>query len=220
MVADDVAVAVDERPRYVSRGGIKLQNALDALGLDRRGRRCLDVGASTGGFTDCLLQRGAEHVVALDVAYGELDWSLRGDPRVTVFERSNARALVAGQLPYAPDLIIVGPVVHLAAQGAARRARRAARTASTALAMVKPQFEVGARSSERAALSRDPAIRAAMRSPTSRSSRRGVRCGRAGLRAFRAARPKGNLETFVCLAEAGREGALRDIASAAREAAA
>ena len=84
LVADDVEVEVDAPPPYVSRGGIKLANALDALALDVSGRRCLDVGASTGGFTDCLLQRGAEHVVTVDVAYGELDWRLRGDERVTV----------------------------------------------------------------------------------------------------------------------------------------
>src|SRR3954453_14907938 len=77
LVTEDVAVAVDERPRYVSRGGIKLENALAALGVAPAGRRCLDVGASTGGFTDCLLQHGAAHVVCVDVAYGELDWRLR-----------------------------------------------------------------------------------------------------------------------------------------------
>src|SRR6476620_7959709 len=106
LVAEDVALAVDERPRFVSRGGVKLAHALDALGLDVAGRHALDVGASTGGFTDCLLQRGAAHVVALDVAYGELDWSLRTDPRVTVIERTNARALEADDLPYRPDLIV------------------------------------------------------------------------------------------------------------------
>src|SRR4051794_39231328 len=104
LVAEDVPLAVDERPRFVSRGGIKLANALAATGVDPAGRHCLDVGASTGGFTDCLLQRGAEHVVALDVAYGELDWRLRTDDRVTVIERTNARAVAAGDLPYAPDL--------------------------------------------------------------------------------------------------------------------
>ena len=93
MVGEDELVEVDERPAFVSRGGIKLANALDAFGLRPAGRRCLDVGASTGGFTDCLLQRGAEAVVALDVAYGELHWKLRQDPRVTVIERSNAREL-------------------------------------------------------------------------------------------------------------------------------
>src|SRR4051794_41602170 len=107
MVTADVEVEVAAAPAFVSRGGVKLANALDAFGLDVAGRRCLDVGASTGGFTDCLLQRGAEHVVALDVAYGELDWRLRGDPRVTVVERSNARSLDPESLPYRPDLIVV-----------------------------------------------------------------------------------------------------------------
>src|ERR687885_1661913 len=98
MVAEDVPVAVDERPRFVSRGGIKLANPLATTGVDPAGRRCLDVGASTGGFTDCLLRAGAEHVVALDVAYGELDWRLRNDERVTLGERRNARDLRADEL--------------------------------------------------------------------------------------------------------------------------
>src|ERR1700754_867534 len=105
LVAEDVPLAVDERARVVSRGGGKLEDALAATGVDPAGRRCLDVGASTGGFTDCLLQRGAEHVIALDVAYGELDWRLREDSRVTVVERVNARALAPEQLPYRADLI-------------------------------------------------------------------------------------------------------------------
>src|SRR3954471_1174792 len=106
LVTEDVAVAVDERPRFVSRGGVKLANALAAFGVDPAGRRCLDVGASTGGFTDCLLQAGAEHVIALDVAYGELDWSLRNDERVTVLERRNARSIDCAELPYRPDLVV------------------------------------------------------------------------------------------------------------------
>ena len=86
----------------MSRGGVKLANALDALGVDPAGRRALDVGASTGGFTDCLLKRGAEAVVALDVAYGELHWTLRNDPRVTVIERRNARSLSRPSCPGRP----------------------------------------------------------------------------------------------------------------------
>src|SRR5207248_4313300 len=98
---------VVQPPPFASRGGIKLRNGLDRLGLNVTGRRALDVGASTGGFTDCLLQAGAAHVVALDVAYGELDWRLRSDPRVTVIERCNARSLRCEQLPYAPELIVI-----------------------------------------------------------------------------------------------------------------
>src|SRR5436309_16071958 len=100
-------LCVEPARAYVSRGGIKLANALASCGLDVAGRRALDVGASTGGFTDCLLQRGASRVVALDVAYGELHWKLRNDPRVTVLERSNARSLDAAALPFRPDLIVV-----------------------------------------------------------------------------------------------------------------
>src|SRR3977135_2250037 len=107
MVPEDVELELRDAPQFASRGGIKLANALDALGLDVTGRRALDVGASTGGFTDCLLQRGAVHVVALDVAYGELDWRLRTDSRVTVVERRNARSLRRDELPYAPEAIVV-----------------------------------------------------------------------------------------------------------------
>ena len=107
MVDAAVELEVDGPPPYVSRGGVKLANALDALEVPVAGRRALDVGASTGGFTDCLLQRGAAHVIALDVAYGELDYRLREDERVTVIERANARAITPDQLPYAPDLIVV-----------------------------------------------------------------------------------------------------------------
>src|SRR3954462_12439747 len=106
LVEPTVELAVDGPPPFVSRGGVKLANALDALGVSAAARRCLDVGASTGGFTDCLLQRGAEAVVALDVAYGELHWRLRQDPRVTVIERTNARSLEPGDLPFRPDLVV------------------------------------------------------------------------------------------------------------------
>ena len=102
LVDEDIELSVDAPAEYVSRGGVKLANALDALDVPVDGRRALDVGASTGGFTDCLLQRGAAHVIALDVAYGELDWRIRQDSRVTVLERVNARALDADRLRRAP----------------------------------------------------------------------------------------------------------------------
>jgi 23S rRNA (cytidine1920-2'-O)/16S rRNA (cytidine1409-2'-O)-methyltransferase len=103
-VADDAELEVARPPRFVSRGGEKLQNALDALHVDVTGRDCADVGASTGGFTDCLLQAGAARVVAIDVGYGQLHPRLRSDPRVTVLERVNARALT--ELPFSPDLVV------------------------------------------------------------------------------------------------------------------
>ena len=94
-VAEDADVTVERPPRFVSRGGEKLAHALDALGVDPAGKACLDIGASTGGFTDVLLQRGAARVIAVDVGYGQLHPRLRADPRVTVLERTNARAVTA-----------------------------------------------------------------------------------------------------------------------------
>ncbi|HMI80401.1 MAG TPA: SAM-dependent methyltransferase, partial [Solirubrobacterales bacterium] len=107
LVEGDADLIVDAGPRYVSRGGVKLENALEALGIDVAARDCLDVGASTGGFTDCLLQRGAARVAAVDVAYGQLDVRLRQDPRVCVIERLNARELGPADLPFAPSLATV-----------------------------------------------------------------------------------------------------------------
>ena len=139
-VPGDPVLEVEAPPRYVSRGGEKLRNALDAFGVDVTDRDCADVGASTGGFTDCLLQAGARRVVAIDVGYGQLHPRLRSDPRVTVLERVNARSLT--ELPFAPDLVVcdvsfisvtkaLPPVLGLAASG------------WEALVLVKPQFEAG-----------------------------------------------------------------------------
>src|SRR3954464_12051033 len=160
LVDPDVELGVDAPPPYVSRGGIKLRNALDALGLDPAGRHCLDVGASTGGFTDCLLQAGGAAGVALDVAYGELDWSLREDPRVTVLERVNARALEPAQLPYAPDLV-VADVSFISLRKVLPAVLGCAAVRFDALAMVKPQFEVGRAGVGRGGVVRDPEARRA-----------------------------------------------------------
>ena len=219
MVPDDLPVAVDERPRYVSRGGIKLENALDALGLDVSGRSCLDVGASTGGFTDCLLQRGAARVIALDVAYGELDWSLRGDERVTVLERVNARALTAAELPFAPDLV-TADVSFISLTKILPAVLACCAPRFDALAMVKPQFEAGRELVGKGGVVRDRAVRAQALAQVAGFA--ASSCGAAvmGFAASGLAGPKGNLETFVHLAEAGRAGALGDPRAAALEAAA
>ena len=102
LVDEKAELLVEEGQEFVSRGGIKLKNALSELPIEVEGRRCLDVGASTGGFTDCLLQRGAQLVIAVDVGYGQLDWRLRQDSRVLVMERLNARALGDSHLPFRP----------------------------------------------------------------------------------------------------------------------
>src|SRR3712207_9457983 len=202
MVGDDVSVAVDAPPPYVSRGGIKLANALEALGIDPRGRRCLDVGASTGGFTDCLLQRGAEHVVALDVAYGELHWRLRTDERVTVVERANARALERDSLPYAPDLIVVD-VSFISLTKVLPAVLRCGAERFDCLAMVKPQFEVG-----RERLGKGGVVRSAedRREAVATVARLAADDGWSvcGFAPSGLPGPAGNRETFVWLAEPGR----------------
>jgi 23S rRNA (cytidine1920-2'-O)/16S rRNA (cytidine1409-2'-O)-methyltransferase len=138
LVPDDAPIEVARRPRYVSRGGEKLDHALDRFGIDVRGLVVADVGASTGGFTDCLIQRGAVRVYAIDVGYGQIDYRLRIDPRVVLLERTNIRYLT--ELPQPPDLAVidvsfisltkvVGPVRHLLRPGA------------DIVALIKPQFE-------------------------------------------------------------------------------
>ena len=213
LVAEDVPVAVDERPRFVSRGGIKLANALAATGVDPAGRRCLDVGASTGGFTDCLLQHGAAHVVALDVAYGELDWRLRNDEHVTVIERTNARAIRPEDLPYAPDLIVVD-VSFISLTKVLPAVLACAAERFEALAMVKPQFEVGRSRVGKGGVVREPADRRAALVAVAEAARElGVSV--LGFASSGLPGPKGNRETFVWLGEAGRAGALDDLDAAA-----
>ena len=215
LVPDDVELDVAAPPPYVSRGGIKLANALDGLGLDVAGRRALDVGASTGGFTDCLLQRGAEHVVALDVAYGELAMSLRDDPRVTVIERVNARSLEPARVPYAPDLV-VADVSFISLTKVLPAVLACCAPRFDALVMVKPQFEVGRERIGKGGVVTDAALR---REAIVTVARAALACG-AGVLGFASSGlpgPAGNRETFAWLADAGREGAVADLEAAARE---
>ncbi len=142
LVEPEATLIVDEGPRYISRGGTKLENALEALSIDVSGRDCLDVGASTGGFSDCLLQRGAARVAAVDVAYGQLDLRLREDPRVTVIERLNARAMLPSDLPLAPSLATVD-VSFISLTKVLPAVGRCLAPGGEVLAMVKPQFELG-----------------------------------------------------------------------------
>ncbi|MEX0851110.1 MAG: TlyA family RNA methyltransferase [Gaiellaceae bacterium] len=139
-VSEDVELRVERPPPYVSRGGEKLRNALDAFAVDVQGRDCVDVGASTGGFTDCLLQAGAARVIAIDVGYGQLHPKLRSDPRVTVLERTNARLLT--ELPLAPDLVVCD-VSFISVTKALPPVLALARPGWEALVLVKPQFEAG-----------------------------------------------------------------------------
>ena len=197
-VASDAALRLRSEPApYASRGGEKLAGALAAFELDVAGLVALDVGASTGGFTDCLLRAGASRVIALDVGYGQLAWSLRSDPRVVVLERTNARALDVGVLPEPPALAVVDvsfislglvlpPVAAVLAPGA------------RIVALVKPQFEVGRGQVGKGGVVRDPALRA--------SAVAGVRAVAEGLGLEVAGEapsvlpgPKGNQEVFLLL---------------------
>ncbi len=156
-VAEDATVALDAGPRFVSRGGEKLAAALDELGLDVGGRVALDVGSSTGGFTDCLLQRGATKVYAVDVGKGQLEWKLRNDPRVVVMEGVNAREGVA--LPEPVDLI-VADVSFISLRLALPPSFAHLRAHGDVVALVKPQFEAGREAVGKGGIVRDPAARA------------------------------------------------------------
>jgi 23S rRNA (cytidine1920-2'-O)/16S rRNA (cytidine1409-2'-O)-methyltransferase len=158
MVPVDAPVAVTETPPpYVSRAGAKLAAGLERFDVDPAGRDCLDAGASTGGFTDCLLKRGAARVVAVDVGYGQLAWSLRSDPRVLVRDRTNVRDLVPDELPFAPDLVVadlsfvslrpvLAPLAGIGSPGADH------------VVLVKPQFEARREEVEDGGVVRDPAV--------------------------------------------------------------
>ncbi len=210
LVREDLNLEVAERPRYVSRGGQKLEAALAQTGLDPAGRRCLDVGASTGGFTDCLLKAGAQEVAAVDVSYGELAWELREDPRVQVIERTNARHLKPGDLPFRPELV-VADCSFISLTKLLPAVLGSAADRYDALVMVKPQFELGKGRVGRGGVVRDRDERAEAVLGVAEFAR--DRCGATvlGFASSRLPGPKGNRETFVHLAEAGREGALDDL---------
>ena len=154
-VDDDAPLELERTARFVSRGGEKLAHALDVLAVDVRGRDCLDVGASTGGFTDVLLQRGAARVVALDVGYGQLHPRLRDDARVTVLERTNVREL--RELPFAPDLVVCD-VSFISVRTALPPALALAAPGWEALVLVKPQFEAGREDVGKGGVVRDPVV--------------------------------------------------------------
>jgi len=156
-VDDAVPIDLVAGPRFVSRGGEKLANALAALEIDVGGADCLDVGASTGGFTDCLLQGGAARVCALDVGYGQLHSRLRDDPRVTVLERKNVRELTCDELPFAPAFIVCD-VSFIGLEKALPPALACASSGWRALVLVKPQFQAGRASVGKGGVVRDPAV--------------------------------------------------------------
>ena len=162
-VAADAAIELlrPDHP-YVGRGGVKLAHALDAFGIDPAGAAALDVGASTGGFTDVLLRRGAAHVVALDVGHGQIDWALRSDPRVTVLERLNARALTPEQLPSGFRLfdLITMDLSFISVKQVLPAVAPLLQPGASLVVLVKPQFEAGRREVGKGGLVSDPAVHA------------------------------------------------------------
>lgn len=161
-IRDGAAIEV-ERPRpFVSRGGEKLDRALSEFGVDVRGMRALDIGASTGGFTDCLLQRGAAHVVAVDVGYGQLDWGLRNDPRVTVMERTNFRTLAADAFAGEPFDFIVADASFISLRTILAHAVSFLAPGGEIVALVKPQFEAGRARLGKRGVVRDPEVHRAV----------------------------------------------------------
>ena len=214
MVASDVPVSVDPGNEYVSRGGVKLANALDSFGLDVAGRHALDVGASTGGFTDCLLQRGASHVVAVDVAYGELHWRLRGDPRVTVVERANARALSADALPYRPDLIVLD-LSFISLSKVLPAVLAVPAEEFDCLALVKPQFELGRERGGRGGVVRAAADRREALVSVGEFVSTSLGLSVLGFASSGLPGPAGNEESFVWIGPAGDPRAVSSVSDAA-----
>ena len=167
-VAADITLLAPDHP-YVGRGGLKLAYALDTFRVEVTHREALDIGASTGGFTDVLLQRGATRVVALDVGHGQLDWGLRGDGRVVVIEHFNARHLTLADLPSQVDIIVID-VSFISLRQILPTLPPLLRPGGDVIALVKPQFEAG-RAEVRKGIIRDPAIHARVLSEVSASAR-------------------------------------------------
>lgn len=205
-VDDGAELTVERPPRFVSRGGEKLAHALALLHVDPAGRDCLDVGASTGGFSDCLLQAGARRVIALDVGYGQLHPRLRDDPRVTVLERVNARDVT--QLPFAPELVVCD-VSFISVRTALPPLLRLAAPGWEALVLVKPQFEAG-RAETRKGVVRDPDVRRrVVREVCAAAAGWGARV--VGVVDSGLPGPKGNREVVVHLMESEEPAAVDDI---------
>ena len=219
-LAEPVELTSEDRP-FVSRGGGKLDAALERFGIEVSGRRALDAGASTGGFTDVLLRRGAANVVAVDVAYGQFAWSLRNDPRVTVLERTNVRDLTPEALPFEPDLV-VADLSFVSLRGVVPTLNALAARGADFVLLVKPQFEVARDRVGSGGVVRDPAAwRDAIEEVAEAATRAGMTPlavmaspvrGPAGnvefpLHAREGADPAG-FETAEAIAEAGRPGAV------------
>ena len=215
LVADDAPVALSASPRpFASRGGGKLAAALDRFAVDPGGRDCLDAGSSTGGFTDCLLQRGAARVIAVDVGYGQLTWSLRTDPRVTVMDRTNVRDLIPSILACVPDLV-VADLSFISLRLTLPTLAAVAAPGATFVVLVKPQFEAGRGQVGRGGVVRDPDVwRRALSGVI--ATARSVSLEPLNVMASPLPGPAGNVE-FPLHLVAGSSGSAVDLEAAVRE---
>jgi 23S rRNA (cytidine1920-2'-O)/16S rRNA (cytidine1409-2'-O)-methyltransferase len=200
-IGDDAVIDVVERARFVSRGGEKLAGVLDALGVNVAGVRAIDVGASTGGFTDCLLQRGASSVVALDVGYGQLAWSLRTDERVRVVERTNIRNADSAELGAPFDLAVVD-VSFISLRTVLPHVVAALGEEGAVLALVKPQFEAGKGRVGKRGVVRDAAIHSEVLKSSAAAARDAGLVVR-GLGFSPIKGPEGNIEFWLWAARTG-----------------
>jgi 23S rRNA (cytidine1920-2'-O)/16S rRNA (cytidine1409-2'-O)-methyltransferase len=160
-VRTDASIEIEKPRRFVSRGGEKLERALESFGIDVTGKTVLDVGASTGGFTDCLLQRGAARVTSVDVGYGQLDWKLRNDPRVRVVERTNFRLMADDAFPDGFDIVVID-ASFISLRTILARAKAYLRPDGVVVALVKPQFEAGRERLGKGGVVRDPEVHRAV----------------------------------------------------------
>jgi 23S rRNA (cytidine1920-2'-O)/16S rRNA (cytidine1409-2'-O)-methyltransferase len=198
LVPDDVSLRVAGKDiPYVSRGGLKLEAALHGFSVDVRGLECLDVGASTGGFTDCLLQRGARHVTAVDVGYGQLHWNLRSDPRVTVLERTNIRYLEPGAVPEAVDLACID-VSFISLKIVVPAVIKFVKRSGRIICLIKPQFEVGKGLVGKGGVVRDKSLHEAVLEDLSRAFN-DMNLSQLGIIPSPILGPKGNQEYLACL---------------------
>ncbi|MBN1842887.1 MAG: TlyA family RNA methyltransferase [Deltaproteobacteria bacterium] len=198
LVPDDVSLRVTGKDiPYVSRGGLKLEAALRGFSVDVRGLECLDVGASTGGFTDCLLQRGARHVTAVDVGYGQLHWNLRSDPRVTVLERTNIRYLDPGAIPEAVDLACID-VSFISLKIVVPAVIKFVKRSGRIICLIKPQFEVGKGLVGKGGVVRDKSLHEAVLEDLSRAFN-DMNLSQVGIIPSPILGPKGNQEYLACL---------------------
>ncbi len=200
-IDEDAPIEVAERQRFVSRGGEKLLGALETFGVDVTGVRAIDVGASTGGFTDCLLQRGAKSVAAVDVGYGQLAWSLRTDPRVTVFERLNIRAANPEELGAPFDLVVID-VSFISLRVVMPHLLAVLGSDATLVALVKPQFEAGKGRVGKRGVVKDPQVHIDVIRTAIQAAEEGGLVVR-GLTHSPIKGPEGNIEFWMWAARSG-----------------